>query len=275
MQTQEFNTARLAEALRARALPAAWHVPGVLEVVSHTGSTNADLLAYGKRMGVHAPRRCLLATLHQTHGRGRHGRVWSCPPGGALALSLGVRAASLSLDGVSLLCGLAVRDALKRHHASVVLKWPNDVLDQATQEKLCGILVESQMLADQSLWLVIGIGINLFLAPPNAARIGHLSDIAQFSADLVECFEQRYRVFTAQGFAPFVDEFNAVHCYHQAEVVFVQEEIVQSRGRFAGVSERGAALLDTEHGRQTMASGELRLRSAAMWAGRTPTGANS
>jgi BirA family transcriptional regulator, biotin operon repressor / biotin---[acetyl-CoA-carboxylase] ligase len=88
----------------------------------------------------------------QTAGRGRQGRAWIAPPGGALLASLVLRDPDplLSLRG-----GLAVAD-LAGEHARV--KWPNDVLVDG--RKIAGVLAEGR---PQEGWAVLGIGINLAL----------------------------------------------------------------------------------------------------------------
>lgn len=114
------------------------------------------------------PSRTVLVTDNQTAGRGRLGREWVAPAGGALAISVLLRepAASRAPTWLPLLAGSAVRRALspfisEEHRLGV--KWPNDVLafDEAhVGLKLSGIL--SEMLADGSI--IIGIGINTALS---------------------------------------------------------------------------------------------------------------
>ena len=43
------------------------------------------------------------------------------------------------------------------------LKWPNDVL--AGQQKLAGILLEAEVVPDDGLAVVVGIGTNVVAAP--------------------------------------------------------------------------------------------------------------
>lgn len=98
----------------------------------------------------------------QTAGRGRRGRVWTAPEGKALLYSAILR----PLDGRHLLLPLAVPlavcDAAEqlRPGAECAVKWPNDVwLDG---RKLAGVLIEAR---PQDGWAVIGIGLNLSVAP--------------------------------------------------------------------------------------------------------------
>jgi BirA family biotin operon repressor/biotin-[acetyl-CoA-carboxylase] ligase len=113
------------------------------------GSTNArarELAQAG------APHGTAVTADEQTAGRGRQGRGWSTPPGGALAVSLVIRDPDPLL---SLRAGLAVAD-LAGEGAGV--KWPNDVLVDG--RKVAGVLAEGR---PQEGWAVLGIGVNAAL----------------------------------------------------------------------------------------------------------------
>ena len=97
-----------------------------------------------------APHGALVTAGVQTAGRGRQGRTWAGPRGGALLLSLLLRDYDPLLP---LRAGLAVAD-LAGDDARV--KWPNDVLLDG--RKLAGILVEAR---GQDGWAVLGIGVNV------------------------------------------------------------------------------------------------------------------
>jgi BirA family biotin operon repressor/biotin-[acetyl-CoA-carboxylase] ligase len=98
----------------------------------------------------------------QTAGRGRLGRVWTAPEGKALLYSAILR----PLDERHLLLPLSVPLAVcaaaeeLRDGIECTVKWPNDVwLDG---RKLAGILIEAK---PQDGWAVVGIGLNLSIAP--------------------------------------------------------------------------------------------------------------
>ena len=130
-----------------------------IEIVTETGSTNADLLERAAR-GEDIDGTVLLAE-HQTAGRGRSGRTWSAVPFSQVALSVGVSAATVPSDGwgwLPLAAGVAVVDAVAAiTGVTAALKWPNDVL--AGAGKLAGILAE--VSAGKSV--VVGIGLNVTL----------------------------------------------------------------------------------------------------------------
>ena len=86
----------------------------------------------------------------QSAGRGRVGRTWDS--GAPLGLWVSVCLSGNPRD-YTMAAALAVRDACAPH-ASLDLKWPNDLVHEG--RKVCGILVEHR-----SGWSALGIGLNL------------------------------------------------------------------------------------------------------------------
>lgn len=125
-------------------------------VTDSTNSRARELVEAG------APGGTVVTAREQTEGRGRRGRVWTAPEGKALLYS----AILQPLDERHLLLPLAVPLAVcaaaeeLRESAGCQVKWPNDVwLDG---RKLAGVLIEAK---PQDGWAVIGIGLNLTIAP--------------------------------------------------------------------------------------------------------------
>jgi BirA family biotin operon repressor/biotin-[acetyl-CoA-carboxylase] ligase len=109
-----------------------------------------------------APGGTVVTAREQTAGRGRVGRVWTAPEGKALLYSAILR----PLDQRHLLLPLSVPLAVcaaaeaLRPGISCQVKWPNDVWLEGS--KLSGILIEAR---PQDSWAVIGVGLNLSIAP--------------------------------------------------------------------------------------------------------------
>lgn len=109
-----------------------------------------------------APGGTVVTAREQTAGRGRIGRVWTAPEGKALLYSAILR----PLDERHLLLPLSVPLAVcaaaeeLRPGISCQVKWPNDIWLEG--RKLSGILIEAK---PQEGWAVIGIGLNLTIAP--------------------------------------------------------------------------------------------------------------
>jgi BirA family biotin operon repressor/biotin-[acetyl-CoA-carboxylase] ligase len=109
-----------------------------------------------------APGGTVVTAREQTAGRGRQGRVWTAPEGKALLYSAILR----PLDERHLLLPLSVPLAVcaaaeaLRPGSECMVKWPNDVWLEG--RKLAGILIEAK---PQDGWAVIGVGLNISIAP--------------------------------------------------------------------------------------------------------------
>ncbi len=138
-------------------LPAAAALVARLQVVASTGSTNADLLRAAAAEPDGWPAPSVLASDHQTAGRGRLGRSWSAPAGTSLAVSvlLRPRLPAERLGWLSLAAGAAMTANLRELGVAASAKWPNDVL--IGDRKVCGVL--AQALPDGG-GVVIGAGLN-------------------------------------------------------------------------------------------------------------------
>jgi BirA family transcriptional regulator, biotin operon repressor / biotin---[acetyl-CoA-carboxylase] ligase len=137
-----------------------------IDVVSETGSTNADLIARAAA-GEDVDGAVLIAE-HQTAGRGRQGRSWSDVVGAQITMSVGVDATAVPSEAwgwLPLATGIAIVDAIRDSTGiEAGLKWPNDVL--AGPGKLAGILAE---VAAPQRAIVVGFGLNVTLRPEEIA----------------------------------------------------------------------------------------------------------
>jgi BirA family biotin operon repressor/biotin-[acetyl-CoA-carboxylase] ligase len=114
-----------------------------------TGSTSLDARELAL---AGAPHGTLVTASEQHDGRGRQGRRWHAPPGGALLCSLVLRDPPPLL---AILAGVAVAELVG---GDAMLKWPNDIL--AGGRKAGGILIEGR---PQERWAVLGMGVNVAL----------------------------------------------------------------------------------------------------------------
>lgn len=126
---------------------------------ARTDSTNTrarELAAAG------APHGTVVTAAEQSAGRGRQGRSWTAPPNKALLYSAIVRPLEEHHTMLPLAVPLAVCEAAEELQPGIEcgVKWPNDVL--VGSRKLAGVLIEAR---PQDSWAVIGIGLNLSIAP--------------------------------------------------------------------------------------------------------------
>ena len=214
----------------------------LLESVDSSNNVIKQVLEAGEPEGLAVQARV------QTGGYGRQGRGWTSPRGGMyMSLLLRPQVPPAQLPTLSLVTGLAVRDALRslvvtEEARRIVVKWPNDVvydegarllpvdeaaaprLDKTTLRKLCGISLESHAGG-----ICIGIGVNV--APPHPAAPGsdalaapgnrplslaelgyghtcQIDDAVDAVAEAVlTAFARRYDQWQAEGFAPFAKDF--------------------------------------------------------------------
>src|SRR5580700_5123675 len=144
-----------------------------LAAFDRIGSTNVEALSRA-RGGERGP--MWFVTSEQTAGRGRRNRPWIAPRGNLASSILEVTDVSPPVAAtLGFAAGIALETALRRvsgktspkvagtEHMKFSLKWPNDVL--AGPQKLAGILLEAEAVADNRLAVVVGIGTNVVAAP--------------------------------------------------------------------------------------------------------------
>jgi BirA family biotin operon repressor/biotin-[acetyl-CoA-carboxylase] ligase len=243
-------------------------------------STNLVLLAQarGASDGLPETHLALLTAEMQTAGRGRLGRSWHAHAGSSLAVSFGRRLPRGlgELEGLSLMCGLAVRDAAQRAGATLELKWPNDLLWE--DRKVGGILIEVHPLARASCALVIGVGLNIapdpartqalkdgatpFVLPGDLVAAGAPSPIDRnrLVADLADTLTLRLGQFLDAGFAPHVADWNAHHAYRDRAVEMLERGSIVRSGIARGVDAFGRLRLDTAAGTLHVIAGDVSLR---------------
>ena len=147
-----------------------------LAVVGSTNDVVRGWLAAG------TPEVCLAVADEQTAGRGREGRTWVAPAGGALLLSLGFRPSWLLADQVwrlaaivSMAMAASAEDVAGLPAGTIRLKWPNDLVTEGADgfRKVAGVLGETDGLGGADPRAIIGIGLNTNWAvadfPPSLA----------------------------------------------------------------------------------------------------------
>ncbi len=269
----------------SRALQAA-HVPCTVQIDTLIDSTNSAVLRE-LRSGARDALPVAGAPLHlraaefQSAGRGRHGRSWHAPPGAALTVSYARRfeCGVAALNGLSLVCGLAVRSALMAFGAITQLKWPNDILYH--HRKIAGVLVEVQGISSTATMAVIGIGINVAPDPQLLHRLdpGALPPIDLGSATgmatpgapmdrntllvaLTIELASHLRQFEKSGLIPFVAAWNAAHAWRDLPVQLLEPGCAPQPVYARDINEQGHLRLDTAAGPRWIFSGDLSIRPA-------------
>lgn len=207
-----------------------------------------------------APSGTIVTADEQTAGRGRHGRVWSAPPGAALLFT----AVLAPLERDHMLLPLSVPVAVCEAIESVAdvraqIKWPNDVwIDEA---KVSGVLIE----AYPPHWAVIGVGVNLAIAPDQfpadlrwpAASVGHGVTVPAMREALCE----RLGAWVEAPEADTLQAFRQRDALIGREVGWQGAGIDPGFGRAIGIDERGNLQVEVEGDeRVSLGAGEVSLR---------------
>jgi BirA family transcriptional regulator, biotin operon repressor / biotin---[acetyl-CoA-carboxylase] ligase len=199
----------------------------------------------------------LVTAGEQLAGRGRQGRTWSAPPGRALLCSVVLRDPPRLLP---LLAGVAVAEVASSAGAPAQVKWPNDVLIDG--RKVAGILVEGR---PQERWAVVGIGLNVALAPDDfppelrvtAATLGLApADVEPTLATLLEVLER----WLAQSPEAVLEAVRARDALRGHTISWSGGE-----GTAGGIDGDGRLMIRTGDGRRVaLDAGEVHLGSAAL-----------
>jgi len=224
------------------------------EVTSSTNDIARSMAEEG------TPEWTLVATAHQTAGRGRLDRAWQDAAGRAVLFSFVLRPTWLpprSAGMISLAAGSAMSSAAgELAHAEVRCKWPNDLL--LGDSKVGGILAESKVSDDVVRHVVVGVGVNLDppQGVPGAGGLGNVDAPA-----LLGAFLRAFRALYApdpESFTRRVEAAYAPICITIGRVVEVtQLNGRRLRGRAVGVSEDGSLLIETKDGPTAVSFGDV------------------
>jgi BirA family biotin operon repressor/biotin-[acetyl-CoA-carboxylase] ligase len=220
--------------------------------------TTMDRAASLARVG--ARDRTVVVSTEQTEGRGRGGRTWRSAGREGLycTLILRPRVAADHLSTFALIVGVAVADAIAEiTGCQPRLKWPNDVWlgDDPQRQKVAGILLTSNLSGQDVGWVLVGIGINVS-APDDCLPAGATSLLAatgvQTTSDsvlevLLRRIDRHYLDFLAAAGRPSLDAWRQ-RAALLGEFVSIENGSSQISGRFLGIDEDGALLLEERSG---------------------------
>lgn len=119
-----------------------------------------------KQANLGCPEGAIVLSEMQNNGRGRIARSWFSPAGKGIWLSIILRPPFHPYDApkCTLLAAVAVTKAIQKTTGlQCGIKWPNDILYEG--KKVVGILTEMSAEMDAVNHVVIGMGINVNIAP--------------------------------------------------------------------------------------------------------------
>ena len=236
------------------------------------GSTNEELKKdlLGQRTG--SPLPPAIASLEQTGGKGRSGRLFSSPAGMGLYISIPLEIASVD-EAMCIMPMASVcvcRAVEKISGVKCSIKWPNDVL--CGERKLCGILTE--LVTESSrLYVVLGIGINLSQEEndfPEELRASAISlkqitrmifSPAEMSEALLPFIEDMIKALPDSR-AEYL-EYYRTHCTTTGKEINItfSENSAPVKAKSLEISEDFGLLVQWENGsRQLLKNGEVSVR---------------
>lgn len=209
--------------------------------------------------------RTVITAVEQTSGKGRLGRTWASPPGG-LYFSILWKPAPIPgfASRVSLMIADAICSVIGEEGINAEIKWPNDII--INNRKLGGILAESG--THPVSWLIVGVGLNLDIAP-NLNRIGGKLDPIALNA-LVE--KHLHPVPLLERFLAAVDRIwpdriknpleiclNSINnrLWFKGKTARLARGQEISSGMISGIDESGRLILTTAAGILKSETGEL------------------
>jgi BirA family biotin operon repressor/biotin-[acetyl-CoA-carboxylase] ligase len=212
---------------------------------------------------------------YQTAGRGRRGRAWLAPPGGAICLSLSWTFHEMPRDlgALGLVIGVSTLRALATLGVNNVrLKWPNDLLVE--DRKLGGVLIELRAESTGPACVVIGIGLNVCLGAALLEKIAAmglspidlvtagLNEPARntVAAGLISAFVQGLLEFEHGGLKVFVQEWLDADAL-RGRMVTVQAAEGAAHGIARGIDLDGSLLVETPGGLRRFISGDVSVRA--------------
>jgi BirA family biotin operon repressor/biotin-[acetyl-CoA-carboxylase] ligase len=233
-----------------------------VEWFDRLASTNAHLRACCSAQPP-PPSGQIIAAHEQTAGRGRQDRKWFSAPHQDLCFSLFLKTQVelMAIPSLTMATALAVNDLLRSLNIFSTPKWPNDVL--VGDKKICGILSERV----DPHGIIIGIGLNINMNSEEAAAIdrpatsmliesGKPHDIAQTLEALFPPLDYWINEWEKGGF-PALRETWIQQAGPIGKSLSVHDGDLRKTGTLAGFGDHGELLLKTEHGIETIWTGEI------------------
>ena len=182
--------------------------PFTLHFREETGSTNDDAIELAKSG---APEFTLVWALSQSKGRGRFNRRWLSDRGNLYwSCVVHLDEVTQSIESLNLAAAVAIQRTVARFvpsSARIECKWPNDAV--VDDSKISGVLIEG---SSDTGWLVVGIGINVQIAPERndtmifpptciSDKAGRLVDVKDVCVALCEEFHSIFCSWKSDGFS--------------------------------------------------------------------------
>ena len=191
-------------------------------------------------------------TFNQTQGRGQYGNVWKISPNLNIAISIGIKADTFTINDFLFNYYTAnnIRDFLANlTEKEVKTKWPNDII--VANKKIAGILIEKKKIND-SFYFIIGIGLNVLQTEfMDFSNAGSLLTQTSKHFDLHETAKKLY-VFLTESLlktpteAEIIEAYNK-HLFRKGQISVFEKDGKQQNGIIIKADENGELWIDLEN----------------------------
>lgn len=217
-----------------------------------------------------APEGTIIIAERQRKGKGRRGKTWISPLGGAwMSIILRPNTLPINAPQLTFTAGVAAAQTIKdEYDLDVGIKWPNDIL--IDNKKVCGILTEINTENDSIDYIVTGIGIDanidVNLLPPELrdtttsikSELDHDISRMILVQKFLGNFEAMYDEFNKGNFDKILRKWRQLSKTIGSNVEIRKgTEII--RGEAVGVNSKGALIIELKDGTlRKIISGECR-----------------
>jgi len=221
--------------------------------IDSAASTNSELKKLCSKQDLPSFSTLLAGT--QTSGRGQAGSSWESEPYKNLTFSTVIFPENLAVKQsfiISRIFALAVKETLDKHIACVSIKWPNDIYYQ--DKKICGILIENEIMGADISSSIIGIGLNInqekFISDaPNPVSMkqitGKTYNLDELLNSILRAAEEKYEQFLSGNIEKIRIEYrNAL--YRKSGYYTYEDSNGIFFARIKEIEDDGALILETQ-----------------------------
>ena len=187
----------------------------------------------------------------QTFGRGQRGNVWQSEKGENLLISIVFIPDNLSVLNQAQLTwatSLSIIETLAKFNIKAQVKWPNDIFIGG--KKIAGILIENQIIGENIVSSIIGVGLNVNQADfrvNNATSIlnetGIKNSLKKVLQSLCESMDNIFNELNTQRGISLKSLYES-NLYQRNETCQYEDQTGVFFGKIIGVKESGQLLVE-------------------------------
>ena len=223
--------------------------------IDSTNSTNSELKKRCSEQNLQSF--SVLVTQKQTSGRGQAGTSWESEPNKNLTFSIILFSENLPVKQsfiISRIFSLAVKKTLDKYTNHISIKWSNDIYYQ--DKKICGMLIENEVMGNNISSSIIGIGINVNQEKftgnaPNPISLKQITGKTYNLDEILDCVlhtaKEKYRQFLSGDTEKICNEYqNAL--YRKSGYYNYEDKNGCFQACIKEVKDNGTLVLETSSG---------------------------